>query len=611
MHEEITSLIRSGNYIKAHEQITNALNKSFNLSNRSERSDFTILQKLKDEIFQSIMLKNGEVIVENFRSSTQQNKKLEYPIIDEKKYFEFMESLEGYIAPRNKSKVYDSTVNIILHPIKTDNNTFTLLSEAGAYADDPDYESFEQIYLRGYDKNECINLSKVIEGLNYISTFLLEDNKQDVVLYFPIMHEDLSESALLLTLYSILNSIVTFVVSNQNENKINIYWKFDDQQVEELFRIVILKARVIKANPQITENKFVNLSNEALTSNADYLEQLLSIVHIIDEVDVPILLLGETGVGKSYLAEKIHKSKSGDSSFVSVNCASIQDTLVESVLFGSIEGTATDVKTKPGRVKLAEGGTLFLDEIDRASGKFRDAVLTFIDTKKYYPVGGTKEVTANVRLLYGSNKDFNNLISEGKFEDDFLRRINKRAVTIPPLRKRSEDIPLIVKYILNKLNNKKQSNIVITSEAISSIQKLPLKGNIRDIESIIEDGFYRVKYSDKFGVISEEHVEKFKKEKGKLSNEFYQQIELAKIFMLNYNIIKENMNLSQKDKFFLIKDFIMPIFAHIFLNEIYDKKTNSPDKTLSEQICGSSMDRGNAATIIKKAEEFNNLQNLF
>ena len=143
------------------------------------------------------------------------------------------------------------------------------------------------------------------------------------------------------------------------------------------------------------------------------------------------------------------------------------------------------------------------------------------------------------------------------------------------------------------------------------ISKMELKGNIRDLNKIIRYGFYESLNSDKYGVISLSQYEDYLLSYNNLSEEFYLQIDLAKRLMSNYNSLKEKLKSTENDKFFLIKDFIMPIFAHVFINDIYDEKTNLPNKSMAEQICGSSMERGNAATIKKKESEFENLKKLF
>jgi len=616
MFDEIKKLIDSEDFIKADELINAELNNSFNLSRDEERVKFDELNKLKDEIMLLLASTEVKYVKENFRSSSS-NKQMQFnPLSYEEKYIGYLKIVEKKIFTYKTLIEKDVTVHVLLQPnlpTNGDDNIFTFLSEAGLYIDDPSYDGYDQIYLRGYSKNNDVNIKSTVDGLNNILNGLVEDGKENIIIHFPIDNFKISESALFLALFSTLTSMILFLVNAETQlNKsINIYWSFDESNIIDLFKKVIAKAKIIKVKSQIAENTVNQLQKRVHTQDEKYTKQLKSIAHIIDEVDVPILILGETGVGKSFLANIIHDASSRKGNFISLNCATVPDELVESILFGIKKGTATGVFEKEGKIKAAEGGTLFFDEIDRASRKFRDTILTFIDTKGYTPVGTNTLIKADVRLLYGSNKDIQKLIDQKEFEIDFLYRIDNRRINIPPLRDRREDIEKIVEFVLKVLNEKKGSDLEITSDVVSMIKQMPLKGNIRDIEKIISYGFYEVLHEDKYGVISKEHFDGYSIEKDILSAEFNQQMELARIFMRNYANIKDTMNLNQNDKFFLIKDFIMPIFAHIFLNEIYDDKTKSPDKTLSEQICGSSMERGNAATIIKKAEEFKNLQNLF
>ncbi|MFZ1291894.1 MAG: sigma 54-interacting transcriptional regulator [Melioribacteraceae bacterium] len=615
MIDKIKELIASNDFIKADELINLELKSSFDFSKDDDSIKFNELNKLKDRIILDLLYLESKFSHENFRSTSNNQAQIRSYFFEEK-YIEYLDSVEQKVITYNDSIKLDTTVHVLLTPnsiTKGDDSIFTFLSEAGLYIDDPSYDGYDQIYLRGYEKNNDVNIKNTVDGLNNILNGVIEDGKETISIHFPHNNASISESALFLTLFSTLTSTTLFLINVETQlNKvINIFWSFDDGDIIKLFKKVITKAKIIKVKSQIVESTLNQLQARVFTKSEKYLKQLRSIANIIEEAEVPILIQGETGVGKSILAKIIHESSKRKGKFVNINCATVQDTLVESTLFGIKKGVATSVSQRDGKIKHAEGGTIFLDEIDRSSRKFRDTILTVIDNKEYIPIGEEKSIKADVRFIYGSNKDFEKLIEEKEFELDFLYRINERTITIPPLRERTEDIEGIIFYILNELNETKGSNIDITSDVISMISKMELKGNIRDLNSIIKYGFYESLNADKFGVISLDYYKDYVISYKNLAEEFYLQLDLAKKLMLNYNPLKEKLRFEEGGKFNLIKDFIMPIFAHVFLNEIYDEKTNSPDKSLAEQICGSSMERGNAATIRKKALDFSSLKKQF
>ena len=613
---EIKGLIQSENYIKADELISLELKNSFDLSNEKDSAKLKSLHELKDQIIINLFNNEIEPVKENFRSSGDQNQNSLRPQFYEEKYLEYLKTVEQLIMPYKMVIEQDSTVDVLLQPNlipNSDDNIFTSLSEAGFYIDDPSYEGYDQIYLRGYSKNNDVNIKRTVDGLNNILSGLVEDGKEKIIIHFPIKDEDISESALFLTLFSALTSMILFIINikAQSNNSTQIYWAFDEQNIIDLFKKVITKAKIIKAKPQIIGREINLLVKRALTKNDKFIKQLESVAHIIDEVDVPILIVGETGVGKSFLAKIIHDTSSRGPKFISVNCATITDELVDSELRGIEKDVASGVMRRTGKIHAAEGGTLFFDEIDRASKKFRNTILTFIDTKYYTPVGAKIPIKADVRIIYGSNKDFQKLIAKEKFEDDFLNRIDERIINIPPLRDRPEDIEGIVENILLDLNEKKGVDIGVSSDVISKLSNLALKGNIRDLNKIIKYGFYDSVYQDKFGVISLSQYDDYSFSNTAISSEIYQLMALAKTLMLNYKFLEEKIDTNDGKTFNLIENLIKPIFAHIFLNEVYQKENLKWREQNSTAIAGSSLEGGERATMKKKSKEFQKILEMF
>ena len=168
--------------------------------------------------------------------------------------------------------------------------------------------------------------------------------------------------------------------------------------------------------------------------------------------DSSVLIYGESGTGKEVIARLIHKnSLRKDKPFVTINCAAIPDTLLESELFGYEKGAFTDAHTsKPGLVEIANGGTLFLDEIGDLSQYVQPKLLRFIETGEFRRVGGNNILKVDVRIISATNKDLNEEVKKGNFREDLLYRLNVVTIRLPALRERKEDIPLLVEYFLNK-----------------------------------------------------------------------------------------------------------------------------------------------------------------
>ncbi len=201
--------------------------------------------------------------------------------------------------------------------------------------------------------------------------------------------------------------------------------------------------------------------------------------------DARILLLGENGTGKELVARYIHRrSERANRAFVEVNCAAIPDTLIESELFGHEKGAFTDaVAGRKGRFELASGGTLFLDEIGDMSPQAQSKVLRAIQDMKIERVGGEKTIEVNVRLIAATNKDLQAEVRAGRFREDLYFRLNVIPIVIPPLRERTEDIPLLVSHFLKSFG---AEGVSLDSAAIAFLKKHPWPGNVRELKNAVE-----------------------------------------------------------------------------------------------------------------------------
>lgn len=204
------------------------------------------------------------------------------------------------------------------------------------------------------------------------------------------------------------------------------------------------------------------------------------------KVNFPVLIIGETGVGKEVLARYIHeqseRSKTG--AFVSLNCTAIPDNLIESELFGYVKGAFTGAsQNKTGLLKLADGGTLFLDEIGDMSLDMQIKLLRVLENGEYFSIGSIKINHSNFRLISATNKDLLCMIRKGEFRLDLFHRINVITIKIPPLRERLDEIPFLVNYFLRELN---REDVILSPDVMDLFLSYEWPGNIRELRNVLE-----------------------------------------------------------------------------------------------------------------------------
>ncbi len=213
-----------------------------------------------------------------------------------------------------------------------------------------------------------------------------------------------------------------------------------------------------------------------------------TIVRVAPE-DSRILITGENGTGKELVARLIHENSSRSKSpFVAVNCAALPDELIESELFGYDKGAFTGAaKSKPGRFELAGGGTLFLDEIGETSAKTQAKLLRAVEEGKITRLGGTSEITTDVRILSATNKNLKKMTSDGKFREDLYYRLAVLLVHLPPLRERREDIPLLVQHFADTYCRKTgRAPKKFEKSAMEIFERYSYPGNIRELANYVE-----------------------------------------------------------------------------------------------------------------------------
>jgi PAS domain S-box-containing protein len=219
------------------------------------------------------------------------------------------------------------------------------------------------------------------------------------------------------------------------------------------------------------------------------MQRLFRMIESVAESDTTVLLEGESGTGKELFAKAIHSlspRKRGPT--IVVNCGSLPETLLESELFGYKKGAhSTAFKDKPGRLALAEGGTLLLDEIGDISPALQVRLLRVLQDRLYEPLGSTRSEKADVRIVAATNKNLENLLEEGKFRPDLYYRINVVRLLIPPLRKRKEDIPLLMEHFVHKYSRLGGKDVQgFSPEVLPRLMSHDFPGNVRELENIVE-----------------------------------------------------------------------------------------------------------------------------
>ncbi|HEB51387.1 MAG TPA: sigma-54-dependent Fis family transcriptional regulator [Desulfobulbus sp.] len=246
-------------------------------------------------------------------------------------------------------------------------------------------------------------------------------------------------------------------------------------------------------------------SFHGLIGRSECMRELFELITKLAEDDqTTVLIQGESGTGKELVAKAIHaRSPRRSGNFVPVNCAAIPDDLLESELFGYTKGAFTGATSaKIGRIEYADGGSLFLDEIGDMKPMLQAKLLRVLQEREFEQVGGLKSIPVNVRVIAATHRNLEQMVAEGKFREDLYYRLSVIPVTIPPLRERCEDIPLLIEYFIDNL--KKSSRKPLQGFDLAAIQAIcsyPWPGNVRELENLVRHmsilhGGTRVSYAD-------------------------------------------------------------------------------------------------------------------
>jgi DNA-binding NtrC family response regulator len=249
----------------------------------------------------------------------------------------------------------------------------------------------------------------------------------------------------------------------------------------------IERAEAVRDQEDDAEEEEELPETEMIGSSPVMIEIYKTVVRVAP-TDVTVVIEGETGTGKDLAARMIHRlSARAAQPFVPVDCGAIAPTLLESELFGAVRGAFTGAdRDRQGVFESAKGGTVFLDEIGDIDLNFQLALLRFLETHEIRPVGAARSKNVDVRVLAATNRDLQRMVDADKFREDLWHRLNVVRIVMPPLRERRSDIPDLVWFFLKKFNARYQRNVKLTASGIKALQDYTWKGNVRQLQHVVE-----------------------------------------------------------------------------------------------------------------------------
>jgi DNA-binding NtrC family response regulator len=301
-----------------------------------------------------------------------------------------------------------------------------------------------------------------------------------------IRARDSQLAVIMITAYGTLDNAVRAMQQGAT-NFIQKPW--DNEKLLADVRAAVARRRAEEENEQLKRALKQRYNFEHIVGKSDLMLKIFDLVGQVAPSRSTVLIQGESGTGKELIAKAIHaNSPRKNHPFVPVNTGSMPADLLESTLFGHVRGAFTSaVSSKKGLFEVADGGTIFLDEIGTMSLETQAKILRVLQDRKFMHLGGVHELQVDVRVIAATNIDLQVLVREGKFREDLFYRLNVITVDLPPLRNRSEDVPLLVGRFLEKFSRENGKSVVhISPEALRPLMDYGWPGNVRELENVIE-----------------------------------------------------------------------------------------------------------------------------
>ena len=612
----IEQLIENNQILEALSELNEQLNKSYDLSIEEDRDEYVKLKEWREKanslLAQGICEKvNQEDRVRSTFSSVVVRKVIPSDINS-------FPQASRYIGARKYDKLEETGGNPLIYILYTLNPS----EEVSGYKSFPSSNRLKNFkigdqfpvnisdsrtmhVLIGKSYSEMDERFLVTQGLTQVIDNLFSEGHENISLVVDSSNGGINSSQQRIYYHLILLVVLYKIIQYSKGLRPFVEFLFQNEDELALFRAISVNFTKEEPVKRIKiENRLElaeSFAERCLTQDSNYKKMLSSLLYILDEDDIPILIQGESGVGKSYLAKLIHEfSNRRDKPFQELNCGSLAQDKLDQKLWGwkkgSFSGSISDYE---GLIKRAEGGTLFLDEIDNASAEVRLALLTFIEIKRYEVLGGKKTETGNVSLIFGSNKDLKGYIKRGKFEGDLYTRISGRVIKIPALRERVADIDLMIDRFLTDLNIKKNSMISIGNDARTFLKSYSWPWNTRELNKAMKICFFDA-LAFNGTTITKQIVENYPFDEllPTKIEDFENLVELIKSFLSNWD--------GEQGAF--LDEVLAPILSKVYFDDCFKHLPREQKWKKSAELIGISGVNHNSSTLKREYDKFESIK---
>ena len=351
---------------------------------------------------------------------------------------------------------------------------------------DDGHRNLGELFFLPYPGAERTELKEVHPSLFLIDTEGLDGHRKELLRWIVASREVSPRGRVLLMLHNGSNRFVSDALSSGTD------WVFDKTDHETAMRFCIRTAIMQhKAEREVFQSRREGLRKnvfEDMIGRTTVMKDLARLIRKCSPSQANVLIRGESGTGKELVAGAIHRQSGRKGNLVIVNCAALLDNLHQSELFGHEKGAFTDAKVRRvGYFEAARDGTLFLDEIGDISASTQTALLRVIEGKEFFRVGGTEPIRVNVRVVSATNRNLEGRVQRGEFREDLYYRLNGFCLTVPPLRDKKEDIPLLAESFLSRCALRERKRVMgFTPEAMDLLCCYHWPGNVREMENEIQ-----------------------------------------------------------------------------------------------------------------------------